>query len=164
MAILRNLFYMNLSWKFWLACFLLLSDAISILGDQEVLSYYLTPNGGNTLCKISYMMKYINPDIMCWPPILEPVIAILLHFLPEDKVYACMMAMLKNKSITYFDQTRVENVTTDATLQDLLKHTNVSIWVLFLRECVLSETDFIHGWTAILRHQVAWKRDWGRKA
>ena len=85
------------------------------------------------------MIKYINPDVMCWPPILEPVIALFLHFLPEEKVYGCMMAMLKNESIAYFDQTRAENVTTDATLQDLLKHTNVSIRVLFLRQYVISD-------------------------
>lgn len=95
------------------------------------LTYYLTPEGGKKLRRLLCVLKHLNPDIT-YCPLLEPIVSILLHFMNEEDAFACASGLLSGQFVSPFlDQTKVENITTDATLQDLFKSYHVSFCVFF---------------------------------
>lgn len=97
--------------------------------NRAYLTYYLTPAGGKKLRRLLCVLKHLNPDIThC--PLLEPIVSILLHFMDEEDVFKCASGILHGEFTSPFlDQTKLENITTDASLQDLFKSYHVSLFV-----------------------------------
>ena len=99
--------------------------------QHDFLTYYLTPEGGHILWKVMFVINYLNPDIT-YCPLMEPIVAIFLHFMDEADCFACISGLLASKTVPFLDQTKCDNISTDATLQDLFKSINVSCADLFI--------------------------------
>lgn len=96
--------------------------------SKEFLTYYLTPEGGNMLRRVLCVIKHLNPDIT-YCPLLEPITSILLHYFDEEQTFSIVSGLLsKSFAAPFMDQTKIENVTTDATLQDLFRSVSVCIY------------------------------------
>ncbi|XP_066917803.1 GTPase-activating protein skywalker-like [Clytia hemisphaerica] len=92
--------------------------------NKQFLTYYLTTEGGNKLRRVLCVIKHLNPDIT-YCPLLEPIISILLHYFDEEDTFSVVSGLLSGSfSAPFMDQTKIENVTTDATLQDLFLKVN----------------------------------------
>ena len=99
--------------------------------NKQFLTYYLTPEGGNKLRRVLCVIKHLNPDIT-YCPLLEPIISILLHYFDEEETFSVVSGLLSGSfSAPFMDQTKIENVTTDATLQDLFLKVNVCTVLFF---------------------------------
>ena len=95
--------------------------------SKEFLTYYLTTEGGNMLRRVLCVIKHLNPDIT-YCPMLEPITSILLHYFDEEQTFSIVSGLLsKSFAAPFMDQTKIENVTTDATLQDLFRSVSVCI-------------------------------------
>ena len=91
--------------------------------EQEMVTYYLTKQGIATVHKLLIVVKDLHPDVT-YCPLLEPIIAVFLHFMDANQCYACISAMLERSVL---EQTKFENALTDLSLQDLFKSINVSV-------------------------------------
>ncbi|XP_047129116.1 GTPase-activating protein skywalker isoform X1 [Hydra vulgaris] len=80
-------------------------------------SHYLTPMGCFILQKVLLVINELNPDII-YCPMLEQLGAVMLHFMDEEDVFACLTGILNRDLI---EQTKTSNIISDTTLQDLLK-------------------------------------------
>ena len=91
-------------------------------------SHFLTPTGCYSLRKLLYIIYELNPDIV-YCPMLEQLGGIMLHFMNEEDVFACLSGIL-NKNL--IDETKSSNIVSDTSMQDLLKSREVNLSYYFL--------------------------------
>ena len=82
--------------------------------------YYLNTAGAMAMKKILYVLLYTSPQTT-FSPLLQPLTAVLLHFMGEEECFACLTGLLNSSKKSHLEQTRAAAAISDATFQDLCK-------------------------------------------